>query len=107
MTLREGLEEWEKHQREQGAICNAELLRWARESITAPAPLPLTDRHVDEHGDDWAMQIAKNIRVKWMQSALLAGGEFALPKGHLTDIADALRAAEATGHVLGHINAEK
>jgi len=35
VTLLEGLEEWEKHQRGEGAICNAELLKWARDEIVA------------------------------------------------------------------------
>jgi len=33
VTLLEGLEEWEKHQRAEGAHCNAELLKWARDEI--------------------------------------------------------------------------
>ncbi|CAO4137206.1 hypothetical protein OFEAOIEE_LOCUS4974 [Methylorubrum extorquens] len=33
------------------------------------------------------------ILDKWMQSALMSGGEMALPAGHLTDIAEALREA--------------
>lgn len=56
---------------------------------------------------DWAYEIAKDIRVKWMQSAFVSGGDFALPAGHLSDIAEALRQAQSVGYILGHEAGEK
>ena len=46
---------------------------------------------------DWAYEVAKDIRVKWMRAAFVDSSDFALPAGHLTDIAEALRTAHATG----------
>lgn len=58
-------------------------------------------------GGDWAYEVAKDIREKWMQTAFMKGGDFALPAGHLSDMAEALRHAHATGYTIGHEAGDK
>ncbi|WCS27286.1 DUF551 domain-containing protein [Methylobacterium sp. NMS14P] len=54
-----------------------------------------------EGASDWAYEAAKDIRLKWMQTAFMRGSDIALPAGHLTDIAEALRLAHTTGQIAG------
>lgn len=56
---------------------------------------------------DWAYERAKDIRLKWMQTAFMKGGDFALPAGHLSDMAEALRHAHAAGYTIGHEAGDK
>ncbi|WP_449411037.1 hypothetical protein [Methylobacterium komagatae] len=56
---------------------------------------------------DWAYEVAKDIREKWMRSAFMNETDFALPSGHLSDMAEALRHADAVGYTRGHEAGEK
>jgi len=70
----------------------------AEATNTAPTGL----EQVSVADGDWAYERAKDIRLKWMQTAFMQGSDMALPAGHLSDIAEALRHAYACGHMEGY-----